>query len=593
MPEVKDSPLKGWTKQQLMALRGRNEPRLFTKPLRELTRETTLGFDVIDFAHEVLGIELVQWQQWLLIHALELNAPWTSATVHQRGPRDRIFRFRKIVVLVARQNGKTTLGIVLALYMMYVLKLSELLGLAQDLGVAEKVLEETQEFIDADPDLAEQALPMRQSNGKMAVRLRKEFGGSHYRAKATSGKATRGYSADWLFFDELRTQQAWDAWGAVTKTTNARPSSIVWCMSNAGDLQSQVLLYLRLKAHEKFGDPDGWVKRHTERQQIDDMLPAISTSDEVELDDLPAILEPTPQDEDAKVVATAEELVEDMDLVGFFEWSAPPELHYQDPEGWSYANPSLGYTGLNGVTLAADAISDPEDIFRTENLCQWVESLEETFFPKGAWEAGWWEPTGEFPEPPQFVGTPVACIDIPPGRGRASIALAGYNEHGQVQLELAALRSGIDWAFDWLKRQQEAGEIGKVTGQTRGAPVAAFLEEAKHQGIDIVDWQGPDLSSGTARFFDSVVAGEIVHFQQPAVDMAARRAAVKYTGDGAMYIDRFKSPIDAAPLVAFAGSFWLLTRHDTGPVSDYEDDDLKSGMRRAEEDEDDYEVLVL
>ena len=37
---------------------GRTEPRLWTKPLRELTPETSLGFQVIAFAAEVLGVTL-------------------------------------------------------------------------------------------------------------------------------------------------------------------------------------------------------------------------------------------------------------------------------------------------------------------------------------------------------------------------------------------------------------------------------------------------------------------------------------------------------------------------------------------------------
>ena len=80
---------------------GRTEPRLWTRPLRELTPETSLGFEVIRFALRVLGVELRPWQQWLLIHALELL-------------EDGSYRFQRVVVLVARQNGKTLLAAVVA-----------------------------------------------------------------------------------------------------------------------------------------------------------------------------------------------------------------------------------------------------------------------------------------------------------------------------------------------------------------------------------------------------------------------------------------------------------------------------------------------
>ena len=47
-------------------------PRIFTPPLRPLTRETSNGFAVIAFAEIMLHVHLYPWQQWLLVHALEL-----------------------------------------------------------------------------------------------------------------------------------------------------------------------------------------------------------------------------------------------------------------------------------------------------------------------------------------------------------------------------------------------------------------------------------------------------------------------------------------------------------------------------------------
>src|SRR5687767_11961786 len=83
---------------------GSTTPRLWTKPKRRLTEKTSKEFACIRFA-EGLGIELYPWQQWALIHALELNP-------------DGSYRFRVVVICVARQNGKTTLLKVLSLWRM-------------------------------------------------------------------------------------------------------------------------------------------------------------------------------------------------------------------------------------------------------------------------------------------------------------------------------------------------------------------------------------------------------------------------------------------------------------------------------------------
>ena len=70
---------------------GFTEPRIWTKPLRELTPETSRGFEAIAFAENILGIKLFPAQRWLLIHLLEIRP-------------DGTLRFRKALVIQARQQ---------------------------------------------------------------------------------------------------------------------------------------------------------------------------------------------------------------------------------------------------------------------------------------------------------------------------------------------------------------------------------------------------------------------------------------------------------------------------------------------------------
>ena len=108
-------------------VKGCETPRIYTPPLRELTPDTTLGFEIIDFAETVLQIDLIPWQRWLLIHAFEVID-------EEDGWR---LRFRNVQVLVGRQNGKTTLGCIIALYFLYQLEVGLVLGTAQDVSNAE------------------------------------------------------------------------------------------------------------------------------------------------------------------------------------------------------------------------------------------------------------------------------------------------------------------------------------------------------------------------------------------------------------------------------------------------------------------------
>lgn len=522
--------------RQADKLVGSEVPRIYTPPLRRLTENTTLGYLAIEFAEETCDVTLYPWQKWLLIHALELSPGVTVKNMASRGKDVPLFRFRTVVLLVARQQGKSTLGQVLALFMLYVVGTQLILGTAQDLDTAEEVWDGAQEIIEETPELAELADKPTMVNGKKTIRLKS---GERYKVKAATRRAGRGLSGDLIMLDELREHHTWDAWGAITKTTIARPNAQVWAMSNAGDATSVVLRFLRKSAHKPVGDPDG-----------------INADDDPE-SLLPAEGVPGMDDEESTEPAGD-------DSLGIFEWSAPPGCDVMDREGWAQANPSLGHGMVTERSLMSAAKTDPEWVFRTEVLCQWSDGSLEGPFPPGAWEAGQWvEEDHPDEEMPQIVGNVVACVDISVDRGRAHIAFAGRDADGVPQLELVASRSvsesaGTGWVVDWLK--ERADIIDAVTGQTRGAPVSDLMPQLEEAGLTVVGWSGPELTAATGRFYDAVRDNEVRHFPQPVLDVAAATAVPKITDGGSFLWDRRKSPVDVAPLIAFTGALWLLER---------------------------------
>lgn len=281
---------------------GSTEPRLYTAPLRELTPETSLGFEAIEFCEAVVGIELLPWQRWWLVHAMELN-------------EDGRFRFRTVLTMVARQNGKTVLMKLLALWKMYMGHAREVLGTAQTLSVARDTWLECIDLVKEVDDLeAELAGNPRMANGQEDFRL---VNGSRYRIVAANRRAGRSKSIDLLLPDEIREWLDFDAWGALSKTTSARPNSQILAFSNAGDHRSVVLKTLRSSGLSR--------KNRT---------------------------------------------------IALFEWSAPEGCQLDDRDAWAQANPSLGYT-MTEESIEASLDTDPAPVFRTEVLCQEVESLEE------------------------------------------------------------------------------------------------------------------------------------------------------------------------------------------------------------------------
>lgn len=508
-------------------LKGKTEPRIYTPPLRELTPDTTLGYEAAAFAENVLRLELIPWQRWLLIHALE-----TIDT-----PDGWRFRFKNVQILIGRQNGKTTLGAILSLFFLYCLRTGLVIGTAQDLEQAEDTWSMCVEFAQAYPDLAAQVAHVWHTNGAKRLQL---TGGRDYRVRASTRKAGRGKSADLVLLDELREHQSWDAWSALSKTGIAKKNALLWCMSNAGDGSSVVLRHFRLRAHALLGDPDGIVK---------------------------ALAESEPLDEDTDLEDTA---------LGIFEWSAEPGLPKTSREAWAQANPSLGYT-IEERTIRAACADDPDEVFKTECLCQWVTATVTPPFPIGSWEAGVDPRSFIAPDADLFFG-----VDISDDRTKAAVAVCGLRPDRAYHAELVEYRAGVGWLQGWFADRVENYKGMKVALQSKGAPVSGLADiiGAVH-GVELIPCQGADVAGWCGRLWDAVAScsGDsevqpIIHRPQPALDLAANVASTRPLGDGAWAWDRRKSLEDISPLVAVTMAYGSATSVRTVHESAYEDDNL-------------------
>jgi hypothetical protein len=302
---------------------GVAEPRIFTSSWqgRTLTPENSLGFAFIDWCIDVLKWTPLPWQQWLAIHALEL---------HPEDPKR--FRFRRLLVLVGRQSGKTTFAAALSLWKIVNDPSCELaLGSAQVLGTARKCWQRAWDMgINAHVLIPDDNEPGTALLGPVNARQFHAAGrerwtywrngkdsttGQTYEISATNRRA-RGDSASYLIMDELREQRTWDGWAALSKTTNAKRNGQLIAITNAGDDSSVVLSHLHGRGRagaKQEGEYDG-------------------------------------------------------DL-GLFEWSGEDGCDLDDPDELRQACPGVGYLTPIDV-LVQQARDEPPEIVRTELLCQ-------------------------------------------------------------------------------------------------------------------------------------------------------------------------------------------------------------------------------
>lgn len=452
-------------------LLGRTEARVYTKPLRPLNRSTSRGYEVIEFA-KMIGEPLLPWQEWAVIHALELN-------------RDGTFRFRKVLILVARQNGKSNLKRIVTLWRMYMDGAENIVGAAQDLSLARKQWLMCQSTIHACPDLEEEwgigldapASGVRNVNGDEMFWA----SGCCYAIKATNDKAGRGGSNDEVNIDELRTQKDWKAWSSLSKTINARRNGQLWAMSNAGDDNSVVLNQLQ-SAGDAGSDP----------------------------------------------------------TLCLLEWSAEPGCELDDPKAWAQANPGLGYI-VSEAAIRSDLATDPPEVFRTEVLCQRVANLDAAIDL-----AAWNNCADAVGSLDAHRGRVAACLDVAPDGKHATLALAALLDDGRVRLELAAAWDSTEEvraelpallarikpaAFGWFP----AGPAAAIATTIR--PLA--LKHNKHPGKR-GDGEIPEdggivgarVSEVCMELGDLAKAARVVHPADPLLDAHAGAASKLRTGDG-------------------------------------------------------------
>lgn len=495
---------------------GCETPRIFTPPRRELTPETSHGFAAIAFAEEVLELRLFPWQKWLLIHALELD-------------ESGLYRFRTVIVEVARQNGKTLVMVILALWHIYALDAELVIATAQNLPRAEESWEKAVTWAlnnsELEPLIAGTGDKDRSGIKRGHPKRLILDNGCEYRVAASG--SPRGFTGDLILLDELREHKSWDSWAAVTKTMMARPRAQCWAFSNAGNSTSVVLRYLRAKAHHSLGWPDG----DAEAEILGDTDPTVTA------------------------------LFGDRDIsTGFFEYSAPPNAQRTDMVALAQSNPSKDHTEITPDCITETALihalrEDPPQVFDMECMCRWVATGDGGPFTEGSWLA-----TLDDLATPVEGARSAVCVEISDTtrkRERAYIARAALDEAGRPVLGVWEERVGTDWVVPFLVEHRSAYSV-IVLRSGAGTPALSLRDAIEAAGLPLEPWTAADVSAGHGQVFDLLRDSQMRHRYHPGLDMAATSAAIKIQAGGGWIIDPIKSPSDTAPLMAGIGAVWGL-----------------------------------
>jgi hypothetical protein len=486
---------------------GRTEPRIFTPPLRPLTPETSYGFDVIEFARDVLHQPLDPWEEWAVIHGGELL-------------EDGRPRFRKLLIIVARQNGKTFLLVVLTLYWLFVERVGLVLGTSTKLDYAAESWRKACRLARKIPELSVEVPTkggIRKANGEQELWRADEEEealdeGSRYKIAASNAEGGRSLTIDRLVLDELRQHMDYSAYDASVPATNAVADAQVWAITNMGSVRSIVLNDMQ-EAAQAFIDTGEGDPR-----------------------------------------------------LGLMEWSCLPDANPLDIHALAMANPNLNRR-IDGDTLLGDAATAMQKGgekltgFKTEMMCIRVPLLDPAIDP-----AGWTEclDVGDL----SAVRSRVAlCVDISLDSQHATLVAAAVLPDGRIRVEVVAAWSGPD-ATRQLRREL-AGKVAVVKPQVFGwfpngpaAAVAADLADRGQKGraawppwgvkVEEIRAELPAVCMGLA---EQVASGQVAHSGDPLLDTHVQAAEKLARGDAWVFTRKGDSHVDAA--YALAGALHL------------------------------------
>ncbi|WP_175182983.1 terminase [Cryobacterium psychrophilum] len=448
----------------------------------------------------------------MLIHALELL-------------EDGQYRFRRVVVLVARQQGKTLLASVLAAWWLYVdsarhpdrvppLKF-KVVGVAQNLDIAREPWASVKLWCDPKPDTAEESelaiealqdatAKVSDTNGKESIIA---LSRAHYEIRA--GKNARGKPAARVLMDEMREQRDWAVWNAVSQTTKSFWNGMLIGFSNAGDAGAVVL-----------------------RTQRD-----AATADIIEWETYV----------DAGIMS-AEEFANGRDMsLGLFEWSAPEGCDKDDIEGILQANPSIGHGSMTVQSALADIRGMTDAGYRTEVLCQWVSSRVESFIDIKDWKD---------------LQVSIGSVRIPKGsrtvwgvdtsadRKTSWVSAAVFTDSGKPFVTVRVRRPGMMWVPDYLAALAEKSGHVEVVLQGKGCPAVDFIEPLKKAGLIVHALEGGTFALATGRIQDRVRDGDLIIVEQPDVDLGIEGGVAMSYAENLAWARHKSLPVDISGAVS-------------------------------------------
>jgi hypothetical protein len=448
------------------------------------TDRPTRGGELGRFA-AALGTPLMPWQQHVADVALEYD------------PETGLFVYRRIVVTVPRQSGKTSFF------------LAKMVHRAQAFGRRQRITYTAQNRLKARQKWEDEHLPIlerspfrplftvRRQIGQEAIRWKN---GSIHSLDAPTEEAGHGDVLDEGVIDEAFAQEDARVEQAMAPAMITRPQPQLSVVSTAGKS--------RLKS------PYLWAKVEQGRAAVEAGIQTGSC---------------------------------------YFEWSAAPDVDPGDREARYTYMPALGHT-IPEAAVQAEYESMDLSEYRRAYMNQWGDEAPDDWLviSQAQWDA--------LVGPPSDRSGPVAfAADMTPDMSWGSIGVAWRDADGLLHVEVpdGDHRPGTSWMADRLIELYQSWPTCAVVIAADGpastliAPLQAVLPKDR-----LLKPGATERAAATGQFYEAVTDSKTLrHLGQPELTSALASARKQVVGDHWWWA-RKGLMADVSPLVAVTYAAW-------------------------------------
>jgi hypothetical protein len=225
-------------------------PARWTKPLSDdFPSDADKLIKLVELAYKDMdnqnGLQLDEWQKWLLRHMLERYPDdWHDPELAGR------LRYRAVITSIPRQSGKSLIASILGLWGL-TMRTGQVLSLASNVEQAGIIYQRVLATITGNPELKEWFKKTTERRGIVSA-----DGLSRYDIKPAKESSIQGYRVDTGLLDELHIWKK-GMWTAVNQATAASDDAYLCGITTAGDATSETLLDLyKLGDRAVNGDPE-------------------------------------------------------------------------------------------------------------------------------------------------------------------------------------------------------------------------------------------------------------------------------------------------------------------------------------------------